>query len=114
MGPIPLWGIVNTVKGFLGNIPREIWYALAALAAWWVFSGYYIGVGEDRILAQLAEEQRKREKQAEEARASADVDTRERAEEEQETADTLSEVIENAEITGTNPLDGMFSVWPSD
>ncbi len=99
---------------FLGKVPNEVWYALGALIIWWFASAHYIGQGREEVLTELRKQEAIAEQKAMEARASADADARERATEEQEKADTLTEVIENAENTGSNALDDMFSLWPSD
>ena len=41
--------------GFLSKLPREVWYALAAVAAWWVFSSHYEQQGYDKRTAEYAE-----------------------------------------------------------
>ena len=41
--------------GFLSKLPREVWYALAAVAAWWIFSNHYEQQGYDKRTAEYAE-----------------------------------------------------------
>lgn len=45
--------------GFLSKLPREVWYALAAVVAWWVFSNHYEQQGYDKRTAEYAEIARK-------------------------------------------------------
>jgi hypothetical protein len=100
---------LGKVWEFLKIVPREIWYALAVFAAWWVLSSHYIGVGEDRILDQLRQAEADAEKKAAIARAEADEKSEERAKEFEQEQEILKEKIDEAERTGGNALDSIFS-----
>lgn len=52
-------------------VPREIWYLLAAFAAWWIFSAHYIGVGKDRCEADYAAAEEEARELAEESAGEA-------------------------------------------
>ena len=49
---LPLWliGIGRFIKG----LPNEVWYVLAALLAWWVFSSHYESKGYNKRTAEYA------------------------------------------------------------
>lgn len=102
----PGWAL--SAWGMLGKVPREVWYGLAAFAAWWLFSSHYIDVGKERVYTELREAQAKAEKLAEEARGVADAKAAERAAVEAEVIADQIEAIETAESEGENPLDAIF------
>ena len=48
--------VPGAIWGGIKSVPREAWYGLAAFAAWWCFSAYYIEVGEGREAAKWKKE----------------------------------------------------------
>jgi len=96
-------------KTFLGKVPREVWYALAALAAWWWFSSHYIEQGRQEVLSELREKAAEAEKKAQAAKKKADENATERAETFEAQQEVLNDAIEEAEKTGGNALDGLFT-----
>ena len=53
--------------GFLSKLPREVWYALAAVVVWWIFSNHYEQQGYDKRTAEYAEIARQAALKAKEA-----------------------------------------------
>lgn len=98
---LPVWGLLK-------QVPREVWYVLAALAAWWWFSSHYINQGREEVLTELREAEAEAAKKSLEAIAQADESKAKRAEKEAEIVGGMIERIEEAEEAGENPLDGLF------
>lgn len=96
------------IRTFLGRVPREAWYALAAFAAWWVFSSHYVQQGRNELLAELKEAEREAEEKAAKAVGVADDEAAKREAIEKAKTDALQEAINEAEQTGDNPLDALF------
>lgn len=46
----PLW--LSPILSALGKVPREVWYAIAAVIAWLIFSNHYDQQGYDRRTAE--------------------------------------------------------------
>jgi hypothetical protein len=95
-------------RAFLGKIPREVWYALAVLAAvWWIRADAYSD-GRESVLTELREAEDKAREKAAKAIEEADKAGAKRAQIEAETRAADIEAIERAEETGDNPLDNLF------
>lgn len=99
---------VGNAMNLLGKVPREVWYALAALVAWWLFSSHYIEQGREEVLTELRKAEAEAAKKALEAVTQADEGRAERAEAEAEVVGGMIERIEEAEAAGENPLDALF------
>lgn len=103
---------IKTVWGkaidLLGKVPREVWYCLAALAAWWWFSSHYIEQGREEVLSELRAAQAETAEKALEAIAEADTAALERHEANAAVLEAQIERIEQAEAEESNPLDALF------
>ena len=93
---------------FLGTVPREVWYALGAVVAWWGFSSHYIDQGREQVLTELRQAEADAKEKAQEARAKADEKAEERAQNFEQKQDVLSEAIKKAEANNENSLDAIF------
>jgi hypothetical protein len=99
---------LKSAGGFLASIPREVWYALAVIAAvWWLRADAYSD-GRESVLEELRTAEAGAVKRSLEAVAKADKAGAERAEIEAETRAADIAAIERAEDTGGNALDGLF------
>ena len=98
---------LSSAGGFLKQVPREVWYAIAGFA-WWFFSAHYIGVGEDRVWTQLKEAEQAAQEAAADAVKVADEEAKERAEAQAEVLAEQIEAIEKAKANDENALDAIF------
>lgn len=96
----------------LGRIPWQVYAAIALILAVSLSYCHGKGVGEREEkaewIAKLEKAEADAEARAKEAAQSADEQQQERADEFEAQQDALNEVIDNAESTGTNPLDAML------
>ena len=103
---MPLW-LLN-IGGLLKGVPWQVYAGVAILIAAYGYGCTQYDAGRESVLEELREAERKAEKKAEAARQSADAEAFERANEFEAEQETLSEVIDNAEDTGGNAIDGLF------
>lgn len=100
--------IVKGIWDFLRGVPWQVWAGIVVLLV--VGLAYCQGVdaGEQKIMRQLEVAEREAKERAENAEAVATEEAQERAEGFRAQQETLKEVMENAEATGTNPLDALL------
>jgi hypothetical protein len=95
-------------RAFLGKIPREVWYALAVLAAvWWIRADAH-NDGRESVLTELREAEDKAREKAAKVIEEADKAGAKRAQIEAETRAADIQAIEKAEANDTNSLDAIF------
>lgn len=99
---------VNRALGILSKVPREVWYILAALAAWWVFSNHYEQQGYDKRTAEYAEIARQAQIQADKSLAAAVAeranDTTRITEDQQERSDAIQNTQDSRPSDASNAL----------
>ena len=103
---MPLW-ILN-IPSLLGKVPREVWYVIGALLAWWFFSSHYIEQGREEVLTELRTKAAEAAEKAAEAETQADDNATERAEDFEREQEVLEEAINEAVASDGNALDAIF------
>lgn len=96
------------IKGFLGGVPREVYYALAAVVLLLGYGQVQYNKGKDVILERLEEAQREARLLAEEAMNEADSEAEKRAIAHAVTQSTLTKVIQDAQRDNSNPIDALI------
>ena len=99
---------IASLLTFARKVPREVWYALAALAVLWWHGNSRYHDGRESVLAELREAQDKAKDASLRAIEREDKAAAERAEIESETRARDIKRIEEAEANDTNSLDAIF------
>ena len=98
--------------GFLKRVPWQVWAVIGILAAGYIYGEVRFNAGKQVVIERLKEAEREAERKSIEALKSADAEAKERSAEFGQEQETLEKAIENAESTGSNPLDGLFDSLP--
>lgn len=99
---------LSPALALLRRIPREAWYILVAVIAWWFFSSHYMEKGREEVKAELRAAEAKGLKEAVARRTASDKAGEKRAIEFAEKQGAALDAIEQAEAEGDNPLDEVF------
>lgn len=98
----PFWALI-------GRVPKEIWYAIALVLALLFYGNWQYDRGKQVVLDRLAAEAAETAKKAAEARLIADDKAGARADEFEAQQEKLKKVIDDAQTSDSNALDGLFS-----
>ena len=102
-----MMAFIAKVGGFLGGLPREIYYAIAGVVLVLGYGQVQYNKGKDVILERLEEAEAEAKRLAEEAMREADSEAEKRAIAHAATQSTLTKVISDAESDNRNSLDAL-------
>lgn len=103
---------LSAIVEFFGRVPWQVYVAALLLALLPVSYCKGKSVGKQQVIAQLKAAEEKAKKEAAVAAAVADENQAAKTIEFEAQQEILGKAIENAEATGTNPLDDMFGSLP--
>jgi len=102
-----MMGLANALS-FLRGVPWQVYAGIALVLAVYVYGCERYNAGRESVLVELRQAEAEARAKAAEARRVADAEALERADQFDEQQETLEQVIKNAEINNSNPLDDLI------
>ena len=102
-----MMGLANALS-FLRGVPWQVYAGIALVLAVYVYGCERYNAGRESVLVELRQAEADARAKAAEARRVADAEALERADRFDEQQETLEQVIKNAEINNSNPLDDLL------